>query len=358
MLIRLKEIKTTRRVFLHHSLLFALSFSLFIPFGSPYASMGVFFSVGICTLFIIGYDILFLDKRYKSKNTKGIKKYRKSSKYAISVFLMYAVSILTLCIVVCTFVGSYIASAMDYAFIFLLIHFLFFYVAMQMYILNTSDFLEKEKKMIVWCGRAIWLLCSFLILNVSISQVMGYMDITFSQASTKMTIYSYFIILVMALAMAVMILVNITLLIHEGKTISVRNSRFKNVFYVRYDSLPILMPALFSFVILLFCYYKNELLINNFIFTQTIEMDSVERFYCGGEYRLLNNYKGARFMLVSEGKYRAFLPYEGGWYSYRLDCKVKPPYYEMKYILSRANENHIKIKTYELKKDMEIILKS
>lgn len=358
MLIRLKEIKTTRNVFLHHSLLFALSFSLFIPFGSPYVSMALFFSVGICALYIIGHDVFIIGERYKDKKIKGIRKYRRNSKYAISIFLMYAVSFLTPGIVVCTFIGGYIDSAMDYAFAFLVTHVLFFYIAMQMYILNTSDFMEKEKKMIVWCGRVFWLLSSFLILNASISQVMGYMDITFSQAATKMTIYSYFIILVIALAMVVMIVVNITLLFHEGKTTLIKNSKLEKIFYVRYDSLPILMPALFSFVILFFCYYKNERLINNFIFTQAIQMDTVERFYCGGEYRLLDNYKGARFMLVSEGKYRVFIPYEDEWYSYRLECKKEAPYYKMKYILSRANGNHIKIKTDEFRKDIEIMLKS
>ena len=74
-----------------------------------------------------------------------------------------------------------------------------------------------------------------------------------------------------------------------------------------------------------------------YIMNVTTDYDTRDTFYCNNDYRVLNDYPTARFMMVGEGNYRVFTPKKHDYGIWRLTCKNVAPFYTLVEVRDRKD---------------------
>ncbi|AXF76907.1 hypothetical protein AV903_13995 [Erwinia tracheiphila] len=94
----------------------------------------------------------------------------------------------------------------------------------------------------------------------------------------------------------------------------------------------------------------------NSVINRAIEMDTSISFNCNG-YKMLGMKEDARYMLVSENNYRAFVRDGDSYRTYRLTCTNSYPYYQLRYIPGNKQEIRLQMTEDTLIEDMNKVMK-
>lgn len=352
MLLTSKIIKPSSALYTYHFIFIFLSVALLFP--KDHIALPGFIMVGV---------FFFISTLHRSNawslgvhfNKSPQRRPKRFSKYFMSVSSIFLSSLLTPFFVVFSGCTDYYPPPTTVVIaLFLGIILYLIYNGIRLYISNTANYRKKEKDIITYGAKFLWAGSSLLIFNLSKCSVMRFMDITYTDASSTITVYVYFAITFMVFSVGWLIIANVSMFIHSGKAIEVecKNKTSKLSFHLKYSPAPVIFPVAASILVLFSCYCKNYYSINFFLASQAIRMDTSEGFYCGGEYKVIEQFTGERYMLISEGEYRVFVPQNEDLKSYRLTCTEEPPHYKLSFILNEAYDISLQMKVNHLKKEI------
>lgn len=254
-----------------------------------------------------------------------------------------------------------VVGCYDIAISFLVFSISVMFLSAYFYISNSNGYFEKDKGRIIWVARLISVFIAYCILSWARNNTMNYMDLTYSDASSRTIIYAYFIILMIIVSFLFSGFIYIFITLFENKVIekefNVTGGKKTVKLCIKYDSIPVAIPLVLLIITIGACYFKYHVVVDTYVIRQSIEFDSSEGFYCGGGYKTFGSDKDARFIKVSDEDYRAFIFDGYNISSYRLSCLDSYPYYKMIYILSKAESIRIQMKLDELNDDLNHIIK-
>lgn len=192
---------------------------------------------------------------------------------------------------------------------------------------------NKEKTLGLYIKTIIkytWIIISLGSYNISRALISTSLDIPFDSANNRPITFllSFFCIF-----LTYYILYYLFLLIIFFSPEFVNASRNQKLKAKSHPSsgyhLTVILPSVFMCVAL-----SNVLGINipNILKTGinlTLRYEARDSFFCHNRYIFLTEYPEARFMFISEGNYRALIPYKDGINVFRLTCSDKEPFYSL-----------------------------
>lgn len=66
-----------------------------------------------------------------------------------------------------------------------------------------------------------------------------------------------------------------------------------------------------------------------------LHYETRDSFFCHNRYMFLTEHPDARFMFISEGSYRALIPYKDDINVFRLTCSDKEPFYSLNDVVDK-----------------------
>ena len=354
MFIRVKRIAPSKSIYTYHCVILLLSLSMLFP--RQHAAIPIF----ILVLSLMAISIPIFPRAWKLRLRKPItrkkNRLRKESRYEEAIRFMLVSALAMLMFVFCIeYVG-----AIDIAIAFAIFSFILMYIATWYYMSNTAGdkAQNKDKQVMSWSVRGVSLVISYLILSWAKVTAMGYMDMTYTDASSRFIIYAYAIILLLIVSIPVSGLIYMAIILFETKVLERVSSkgvgRKRSHLHIKYDPLPIALPLILIITPLLMCYGKHHRAVDTFMIKKSIEWDSAEGFYCDG-YKVLAGNQTARFIKVADKDYRVFIFTPDDVSSYRLSCQNTYPYYKMQFVLTKMEDIRVQMKMDELDRDLMAI---
>lgn len=106
----------------------------------------------------------------------------------------------------------------------------------------------------------------------------------------------------------------------------------------------VILPSLLMYIALSNILNINMTNILNTGLNFTLRYDARDSFFCHNRYMFLTKHPDARFMLISEGSYRALIPYKDDINIFRLTCSDKEPFYSLNGVVDKNSLILITIK--------------
>ncbi|MEE4483855.1 hypothetical protein V2T44_12955 [Serratia ficaria] len=240
---------------------------------------------------------------------------------------------------------------------FAIVSFLSMFLSGYYFISNSEGYSVERNKTISWAIRIVFILLSFSILSWAKGAAMGYMDLTYNDASSRMIIYAYVLIISLIVASPISGMIYMVVCFYEIKVVErvYKKGGVTKIMHVKYNSWPITIPLVMITTSFLMCYGKYHKVVDSYIVRKSIESESTKGFWCGNGYKALGANTDARFIKLSDKDYRAFIFKEGEIRSYRLSCLDSYPYYKMKYILTEPENIRVQMKIDEISHDIKNI---
>ncbi|AHY09190.1 hypothetical protein sch_22425 [Serratia plymuthica] len=351
MYIRVRRINPPMSIFLYHALFFLLSIAFLFP--SDHLAVPIFIMlIGLLVTSAIITPKIWVIKRSRVDTRNGSRELR-GSRYEHSIAWMLFGSVSMFAFI---FITEFISSV-DYGTVFIIASFFSIFISSYYYLSNSEGSVGKGNKMTAWAIRVVSIISSFIILSWSKVAAMGYMDLTYNDASSRMIIYAYSIMILLITAIPISGFIYMFVSLYETKVIErvYKNGSKTKKINLKYNSLPIAIPLIMITTAFLMCYGKHHNVVDAYIVRKSIELDSAEGFWCGGGYKTLGTNVDARFIKLSEKDYRAFIFKGNNISSYRLSCLSTYPYYEMKFVLIKASDIRMQMKADEINNDLKIV---
>ncbi|MEH0887856.1 hypothetical protein [Enterobacter sp. UNJFSC 003] len=200
----------------------------------------------------------------------------------------------------------------------------FIYYSITLYLDAVDDDRKKIAKKAFTLARGLWLIISFICYILARKVFMDVTDVTYEATFNKITSFGFFLIFCTLFFSMVFLLFTMILP-------SLQNSS------VQFNALAICAPLFCAGYIFFIAYNVNTSRVLEYVLNVTIDYDTRDTFYCNNEYRILNDYPNARFMMVGEGNYRVFTPKKHDYGIWRLTCKNVAPFYTLVEILDRKD---------------------
>lgn len=171
------------------------------------------------------------------------------------------------------------------------------YYSITLYLDAVDDDRKKIAKKAFTLTRGVWLLISFICYILARKVFMDVTDVTYEATFNKITSFGFFLVFCTLFFSMVFLLFTMALPCCRIHRSSLTSWRFLPLFCAGY--------------IFFIAYNVNTSRVLEYVLNVTIDYDTRDTFYCNNEYRILNDYPNARFMMVGEGNYRVFTPKSG-----------------------------------------------
>lgn len=198
---------------------------------------------------------------------------------------------------------------------------------------NKEKTLSSYTKTII---KYTWIVISLFSYNISRALISITFDIPFDSTNDRPItfLFSFFCIFWIYYSLYYLFLFVIFYLTEFVN--SSRNKKSKTKFYPGTGyHLSVILPSFFIYIAL-----SNVLGINipNILKTGTIftlRYEARDSFFCHNRYMFLTEHPDARFMLISEGSYRALIPHKDDINVFRLTCSDKEPFYSLNGVVDK-----------------------
>ncbi len=206
------------------------------------------------------------------------------------------------------------------------------FLAVSIYFLvSTSKFLDglmgvKVKKICRIGVKFSWVIVFFVSYSIAKNIMMDAADITSESAATKVTvIVQSWIWFVFIYSTAFYMLSFFLSLTDATERFNIRGV----IFTVRYTAMPMVVMTVFFWIIAFVSFNLNVGSVFDYVIKKTLQYDTRDTFLCHNDYMKVNEFKSARFLKVSDGDYRMFVPVKYTYDVYLLKCENKDkPYYK------------------------------
>ena len=192
----------------------------------------------------------------------------------------------------------------------------------------SLDAVDNDRKKIAkkafTLARSLWLIISFICYILARKIFMDITDVTYEATFNKITSFGLFLIFCTLFFSMVFLLFTMVLPLLQNSSI-------------QFNVLAVSAPLFCAGYIFFIAYNVNTSRVLEYVFNVTIDYDTRDTFYCNNEYRILNDYHNARFMMVGEGNYRVFTPKKQNYGIWRLTCKNVAPFYSLVEVQDRKD---------------------
>lgn len=200
----------------------------------------------------------------------------------------------------------------------------FIYYTITLYLEAVDDDKKKIAKKAFTLARGMWLVISFICYIMARKVFMDVTDVTYEATFNKVTSFGFFLIFCTLFFSMVFLFITMLLPALQNSTL-------------QFNALAICAPLFCAAYIFFIAYNVNTNRVLEYVLNVTIDYDTRDTFYCNNEYRVLNDYPDARFMMVGEGNYRVFTPKKHDYGIWRLTCKNIAPFYTLVEIQDRKD---------------------
>lgn len=200
----------------------------------------------------------------------------------------------------------------------------FIYYSITLYLEAVDDDRKKIAKKAFTLARGLWLIITFICYILARKIFMDITDVTYEATFNKITSFGFFLIFCTLFFSMVFLLFTMVLPLLQNSSL-------------QFNVLAISAPLFCAGYIFFIAYNVNTSRVLEYVLNVTIDYDTRDTFYCNNEYRILNDYPNARFMMVGEGNYRVFTPKKQDYGIWRLTCKNVAPFYSLVEVQDRKD---------------------
>lgn len=200
----------------------------------------------------------------------------------------------------------------------------FIYYTITLYLDAVDDERKKFAKKAFMLARGMWLVISFFCYILARKVFMDVTDVTYEATFNKITSFGFFLVFCTLFFSMVFLFFTMMLPALQNSTL-------------QFNALAICTPLFCAGYIFFIAYNVNTSRVLEYIMNVTIDYDTRDTFYCNNDYRVLNDYPTARFMMVGEGNYRVFTPKKHDYGIWRLTCKNVAPFYTLVEVRDRKD---------------------
>ncbi|HEP1898759.1 TPA: hypothetical protein VCC33_004629 [Kluyvera cryocrescens] len=193
---------------------------------------------------------------------------------------------------------------------------------------HLKSFDNKEKNIIAKVKLGVkysWVIVTLISYYLARSLISNSFDIPFDTTFNKLmtAVTALLFIFIFYYAIYFICTPYLTLIIPQVK--KVKSTPCCDINY----SMSVFAPLFFIGYISYFAFSVQTFSIIKFGYGFAMEYDTRDTFFCNNKYMWLNEHPKARFMFISDGNYRAFIPHHDDFTISRLTCTNSEPYYSL-----------------------------
>ncbi|WP_261641186.1 hypothetical protein [Erwinia mallotivora] len=357
MFYRLKKISAPQGYLSCHFFVWYITIIIITP-CNPYRTL---FFIVLSALLIMLYvsfpSLRLVIHSYRFSDKKGIARVKLLTRYQVALLSMFVATVFGSATAVCVARIDYFH--LEEVLIFLLAFSASGLISLKYFMLSIGTHEDDEKGVLSGIIKFSLLFIVSVTFALSAKLIMDVMDISDVLAASKKTTLAFQVVFAIYLAPVIIPFFYMSYVFIKKRKVEIRKKSPESkarFFLVEYDFFSIAIPLCITLLVCFIGVAVNKRAFINAVINRAIEMDTSISFNCNG-YKMLNLKDDARYLLVSDNNYRAFVRNGDSYSTYRLTCINAYPYYQLRFIPGDKKEIRLQMAEDQLIEDMNKVIK-